>query len=1543
MEIRAFNPIILYCCLFAEPTSVQLDGASINLDLVRFVDLYENPRRADNRSLESRNASCKNYLLGSTERSNRGRVPNSVKKFKENYNSALNFQIIPNLNEIKSFIDYKKDELLEKHKEYVIRALECDDNTRQELNNISFSVATEKWIIEIIRRCFPNTENYLYSTSTYKQIFAIIRTSVDNNDSVDQCRKKLEEYWKSQNEQATTEDVTNSSLSNLRNIAHTYFKKICSIGRFEKYWSEESDSTKHFIKNIDVSLKTSGKNGNKSISFEEVLFPSDKLPEQATSSISLCGKGGIGKTFLILRVMETIFKNIKYNNIIPLYIALQNVNRNYNGNVFKALYEEIKRYCGSNAISESEFEDFLRGDSNRVIVFADGMNEVTGDEERSALATSLTDMSKIYGVRICVSSRQNHVSMFNRLAGSSNFEDAEVNKLTQTQIEKYLSESGCIAKYSEIKHETQKLLETPQGLAMYSVLVGNDNSKINAFVSLGDLILAYSDLLLDINREEITDTSVLQFEELLEEIAYQWVRNSCFSGEITTDQKAVIQTRKNIKDIFTVTSGMTYEFSHQNFRDMYCARFLARQISKINEDNIEKIFDEYFNLNNSLVSNNDEILELVSSFVVINAREYDKEAIEVLRKAAKKEKCPLTDYAYPLSKLIRIHAFRRHNNISELDLSGLDLREVSLSGYQLYSYDKLKYTIFDGAKVNTSTFLKNGLDSASSAITKYEYKGKTYVVAFARTSIAVIDVAENQVKVVRNLPSNKWINCCYATEKNGEPIVYLGNENGIVSEFYPHMLYINQRYVKQDLPIESVGEIFSITGITLNNEEYIIFSSIQGDKGFLFAYKKYQVGVNKFIKKELPKSSNFGNHKFDYTKCKLTYSSKAGLIFVSFVDKIYVYDCKTLFSEISEPILQSFFCPVPELQLYSDENLLNKLNIKDIYACDFVDGDCIVVRLFINICSKIDLFEIVIKKDDANSPDLYKAHLLYRYDPANENNETDSKAEYTKFSPISIPNKDYKDFDTRVLVGIKVGRPYNNFYRFYELYCSNVEDPKKATTENKKAIATENVGNTYNGYATHAGVYYKLDNIGRRFLATVSDYRSIEIDCIGDEEYPKKTHYGAYNGVHYIDCSSDCNRMICGNYDGYVVELEKLTPSRRSGRESKWVVANAFNLHSEWVWKTLYLNDKCFVSCGYDGRLILTSKFDNKVETTYVINENEKLLDFCVSSKGNQIYVISESGFLYTVEQTKNDRTLIILKKVDRKKILDDANIKLRTIAIDDNDNHPILFYNKGKNTLGHIIKYSDESTHSDFINLNSDDFKMEVEKNEETETKYAYIRQMKFVKFDDFQEGYRCLIAVGDLHTKGIVLIADYATDSSGDTAFTKMTVHDSFTTEHGNINDFAVTKHGEKYVLWLAHKDSVISAYILTYENGKIKSSILKANLTKCISKTSMSYSSLNFDDYSKSVTNKISETGYATDDQPMCLKAYEEDNVLIGLLNGDVLQATLRQGQNGEFAIHFKYIIHTHADLNSANSVKLKKCFIEDKEEFKEQLDGYFNISD
>lgn len=1531
--MKAFNQAILYQCLFGELKGVSLTKANSDR-LAEFIQLY------DERQIDS--PTVKYYFEGAVSKG--VGAPSEITK-----------KLLLNPNEVaygaieKKCAEYVDDYYIFFHPNFLNHikyAMVCDSSTEKFCDTfISYyknSSRDGKWLDYVLTKSLHKEKNYFGNTEAYKKIFKIIKTEVDNNETVKHCRKKIKEYWDSVEGPSKEPNVSNGSYdskssssqsSNVKIAAYNYFNKIHRLGRFEKYWPKDSDDTNHYISGIDVSLSASG---SESVSFEEVLFPSSTVPEEEKSSICLCGKGGIGKTFMILRAMETIFTEDKYDRITPFYIALQKANSNYNGNVFEALLKEIISYCGLECITKKEFDIFLHENGNKTIIFADGMNEVVGDKERSNLATSLSDMVRKYGCRICVSSRQNHVNMFNRLSSTSNFKEAEVNMLDEKQIDKYLKESNCIAEYSNIKSETQKLLKTPQGLAMYSKLVGQDNKKVNSFTSLGELIFAYIDLLLDINRDEIDDSSVLDFEKTLEEIAYSWVKNALFKAEISKKQIEALKVRPNIKDIFTLIDGNTYEFTHQNFRDVYCARYFARQISKIDEENIQHIFNEYFNLSDSLVSNNDEILELTSSFVTGNLKEYDKDAIDSLRTVANREESPLTNYDYPLSVLIRIHAFRNDNNISDLDLSNLDLREVSLSGYQLYSSDKSKYTIFDGAKINTSTFLKNGLDSASSVIAKYEYKDKLYVVAFAKTSIAVIDVIENQIEVARNLPSNDWINCCYVTEKNGEPIIYLGNKNGTVSEFYPHMFSINQRYVKQDLPIQNVGEIFSIQGIIIDNEEYIVFSSIKDGAGLLSAHKKYQIGENKFMQLRVPSPFELEKYKLEYINCKMSYSKKAKLIFVSLIDRIYVLNSDKLFN-------RSF----AELQLYTDSGFntpyisehitctndqnMQVTNIKDIFVCDFdifeqdddddENNDCIIVRLFINTGDKIDLFEL---EENKKEKSVYKAQLLHTYNPAGIENP-----EYTKFSEISIPHDKYKDYNTRVLVGIKAKNNYSLISRFYELYCSD-------NLNSKVEAAVVNVGNKYNGYATYNGVYYQLDKY--RFLSTVSDYRSIDVDCVNYEDYPRQSFFGAYNGVHFIDITSD--KFICGNYDGSIVEVQKVS-KRRNTSKFNFKVCNTFQLHRGWVWKSVYLDDEgnYLVSCAYDGKFILLHKDGNSFQKTYVINVKEKLLDFCIN--GDMIYVVSNSGTLYEIRILKNDIDEISCVLQDAKPIVDDiSNINLRAITIDKNDDKPLVFYNRGEDTLGHIIKFG---SHNDFIDLNTKEFVTEITKDGSTKNEYVFIRQMQFVELSQYQENLRCLIAVGDFNEQGIVLIGEYGYDTNGDLDYSKMNVN-TLKKVDGKINAFTVTQYDDDYILWLAHKDSKVSAYILTYEDGKVK-------IHNFLEHDKLKQSTSSRDENSPTEYNEYEEETPVinTDDQPMCMQKCGE-KVLIGLLNGDVWKGFLNYnkdvftkelGGRGRTVIELTHIIHTHADLESISKVTLRNCQIEDPSGFKNQLSSYFNI--
>ena len=1283
-----------------------------------------------------------------------------------------------------------------------------------------------------------------------------------------------------------------------RFIAQEYFNQIKGKGRFQHYSIDVNEESESYIEDITVTLKTAR---DEALFFEDVIFPKGINPDECRSSISLCGKGGIGKSFLILHLIKEIFDNpgARFTNIIPLYIELQKVNNEYGGDVWKALYEELRTYSYSaSSLTEQEFDAYMHSAENKVIVFADGMNEVVGLEKRSAIATSITKIAGRHHCRFCISSRENHVGMFNRLAGlSGHFEDAKVNKLTETQIKDYLEIHECAAQYTEIPEETRKLLETPQGLAMYVTLVGRDKSKVESFTSLGTLIRAFSDRMLGIEEKKKSPRFDLSFEEALEEIAYSWVKDSAFEGQITEDQREKLFKNEDI-DVNVIfpckddeqTEDSVYEFSHQNFRDCYCARFIARKIRKIDADHIDDIFDEYFNLAKSNVTDNLEILELVSAFVCSGRKEYDKQAIDVLREAAHRQEKPLVNYDYPLSRLIKIFAFRSNNCIARLDLSGLDLREVSLSTYALFDKctgdtSKIYHTL-----INSNTFLKTGLDTASSTIAKFTYKDKEYVVAFAATSILVIDVQEAQARVLRNLYSNGWVSCCCSTYKNGLPVIYLGQRNGTVSEFYPHIMFmqdnnserfVKQRYAKQDINTSNKNAVESIYDVVLGTDEYIVFTTVGG---MFCALKKYQTGTDKFIALELNKDI-----KPDMkAACRMTYASKYNFLIVGYHKEVYAIDCSINAHDTK-----------PNKILIKKNDLMFDFDadIADIYACG--------KYLFINLEFKIAVFEII---SDTTIILQFKTYII----PAGKQN---AGIQYTKFSEMPVEKS-----SACALIGVKTddnrsgsdkSTSQHSLKRFYQLYYSETEDANKLT---------ENIGNDYDGFPTWTGVFYQF--AGKTFLASVSDGRTVEVDCEGEEEFPKRIYSGAYNGVHYIDIMNvdfEGATIICGNYDGMVLCIK----CNYNQDKSHWFVDNVFVLHKDWVWKCVSLDSAHFVSCGYDGKLWSVDT-NNNTKELLLNKEGEKFYDFCFDTDNNDIWIVSEH------------KLFLVRKKNSRWKkgiVCELANIEpyycFRTITIDSagsseekTDNMPVLFYNEGKGKQGHIAKvnYDAESKkyrlETDFIDLAAPDFSEEVEENGEKKTSYLFIRHMRFHNFN----GIKRLIAVGNIGGAGFILVAKYTGDSEKDAAHMDVVYYQKIGKQ---INDFTVTLNNGEYIIWLAHKDYMVRAFKIVMNSSEFE----LENIGR------------------KSDSNNNETCHVKMLDQPMCLRCYNE-SVLIGLLNGDIVQTTLsissKADEKNETIIAQK-VFRTYADLISCPSVKLRQCICDEKEELKSQLQGYFTMEE
>ena len=616
-----------------------------------------------------------------------------------------------------------------------------------------------------------------------------------------------------------------------RKLAHKLFSKIKSRGRFRGY--DQTQTEKRLIVEIKDTIVSSGKE----ITLEEIVFP---VNESAfTHSVSLCGRGGSGKTHQFITLIDGILNGIaaesgnnqlervqKYPNIIPFYLELNKVLESNDNCILNCLSKDMK-------IEIQTLESILNIDRENVIIFADGMNEVTDRVLRKKIFNSICDIREEYHTRIVLSSRDDHSGLFNSCGRGKNqeFVKAEVQNLTEKQINAYFYLLKLHVRYEDVPIATRPLLQTAQGLSMYAEMIQDDSSRTLQFTKLGELLQSYCDRIMVIDRDD--QTTDLSFEKTLMLIAYHMVRMGKFLVE-AKDLKFIIddyalnqlKTDKKASLIFTNHSRDSYEFTHHNFRDYYAGFFLSRVIINLSKDNLEGQLNKY--LNNDDVTSNLEILSLCSDF--LNLKQIQS-AIDLLKTYH------IENHSFFLSVLIKLYSLANGNDISSLNLDNLDLRSVSLSDYKLYYRDvarnKTISISLNNAKISEDTFLQNALQTASSTICSYIYNQKEYVTAFSTTNALIYDVKDNLWKCVRNLPNNGWVNCCCVIEMHNQPCVLLGCRNGTLNSFYPSDNTVETFCSSIDEKNE-IDSICCVQGI--NHNSIIIFSDSAGN---VFIRSKY--------------------------------------------------------------------------------------------------------------------------------------------------------------------------------------------------------------------------------------------------------------------------------------------------------------------------------------------------------------------------------------------------------------------------------------------------------------------------------------------------------------------------------------------------------------------------------------------------------------------------------------------------------------------------------------------------------------------------------
>ncbi len=1327
---------------------------------------------------------------------------------------------------------------------------------------------------------------YLFKESTEnKDLWSILEKIVDRAfEESDQAQKirstiDLGTFWnnatydsndafKSQNEQDLGSNVTNSdSAQNTDSeldpmkIARAWFEAKKNTGRYKGYFETKQGKPITNLKN-----KLSNGDGNEYFLLE-LLFPNDS---ENNDSLNLCGRGGSGKTYQIFHCIEDILNGLSTDNdelsatlerakgTIPFYIPLNSIKAGEKNGIISFLAKEV--WDGADA---DTVRRVLNEYASNILIFADGLNEIVNSDLRKEIVNHICQLREKYNTRFLISSRNPHSNIFNSLNFGSNsrFINAEVLDLSKEQIDEYFINVGCVARYNNVEPSARKLLKTPQGCVMFADYIGSNLEAVKKIQSLGQLLSDYANSLLSLEQ-----TQLVTVNAILEKIATYMVLSGKFLINSSKIQNILNQTEfgilfhseysNNIESVFTLKIGsqQEFEFTHQNYRDNYCARAYAQKLTSITSTTIAEIFDDGETFANNNITTNDEILELVSAFMTDDSIQ---SIIDTLKNNQDKLVGIYKDnYDFPLSVLIRIYSFSHNNCIADLKLRELNLTELSLNGYELFNRENGTCINLSRSTISTETFLKKGLQTASSTICKYELNGKTYIAAFATTTAMIIDIEENQIEIVRNMPDYGWVNEAVPKEYNGQLCIFLGCRNGCVALFHPEKKrnYRKEVFIatKDNISeaIKGQGEIESIIideWVVGNKKcEYIVFCNSNGE---IFYRELYPTTETKPKKICLYNSDiELENIRKKFKECEWDIcchmTKKEKWIFAAFDTNVFVLkfnkDTKSL---DYKPFKMRRRRDNPELilDIHATKNYLfiNEGNLISVVVLSTSEKLKALNRT--EVCT----FVINGKKSDSNY--IYSAE------------ELDFYFRYFSEVPAEIHGDDY------VLIGIEADHApsYDKLPQFFEL---------NMTSKNGKPTLEFDEIRNEQRLATHTGVYYFLPSTGSNIhLATTCDDRSVDLQITNNKDVVAEHNSGAYNGVHDI-AIIDSDNIICALYDGGAIHISRsISYSKKTDEfdwfgdfdetdddstcEPVWTVRNVMKNHTDWVWKIHSSSEmwngttQLFFTCSYDN-MVLLSDFKSSSSAQVVIHGNKPILDFYKSDDGS-IWAISESVIYHS---TPSGDTWECDKGIDA---LPGTYIRAITNNVSSNEtaNIPIIFYNSGNGTDGVIGRVSDGKI-EELMNCGNG----------------VFIRQMRNYSID----GQNYLFIIGELDKQSYVSV--YKVNSQFEYQLVDSIQIEGTT----GANAFTyIEQSSDRYLLIISKNNTV---------------SLLKVS------------EEMKFDCGTKNISVPA---------QPMCVEAYG-DLILVGLLNGQLMKLNIENDMNFSasnfISTHANLIANPDIDLSS-----------------------------
>ncbi len=310
------------------------------------------------------------------------------------------------------------------------------------------------------------------------------------------------------------------------------------------------------------------------------------------------GNAGAGKTTLLRSLTLRLVADYEIKNVgrIPLLIKLKNLVREFKGTPEKHIKEYVSK---EQSISVTELDKLFN--ENKIIVFLDGYDELTLQNEKDAFFSMLEYIEEIADT-IVVTSRNNKFQTTNPL---SEYRTWKVGDFSMRQISSFVRKWFSNKKERLVEHLKDhnlldKLPNTPLVITLLAILFDAD-SNVEIPSNLSELYSMFTDLLLgkwNLDRRVESFYKANDKETFLEDLAFFMHQKnvlSCPEKEVqevfrttskrlgrTFDTKKMLDELVNHTNLLCQNEHEEFEFRHLSFQEYFFAKKISLK-SDIND------------------------------------------------------------------------------------------------------------------------------------------------------------------------------------------------------------------------------------------------------------------------------------------------------------------------------------------------------------------------------------------------------------------------------------------------------------------------------------------------------------------------------------------------------------------------------------------------------------------------------------------------------------------------------------------------------------------------------------------------------------------------------------------------------------------------------------------------------------------------------------------------------------------------------------------------------------------------------------------------